>query len=255
MATGNALAASTESAPTTTASTAALDVRGLTAGYGSLAVIHDVSFSVGRGEIVGLLGRNGAGKTTTLMAIAGFLGGYGGEVLVDGRALTGPAHRRSRGPVGIVLEGRSVFPSLTVRQNLGLAQADVDEALGLFPELTPKLPLRAGLLSGGEQQMLALARTVGRHPSVLLIDELSFGLAPAVSERILERLRAVAEATAVAVLLVEQHLHFAASVVDRALIMNEGVVRAELPGPELASREQEVERIYLGGPDAVVAPT
>ena len=228
----------------------ALEVRGLTAGYGSLAVIHGVDFSVEHGEIVGLLGRNGAGKTTTLMAIAGFLGRYGGEVLVDGEVLSGPAYRRSRSHVGIVLEGRSVFPSLTVRQNLNLAGADLREALELFPELESKLALRGGLLSGGEQQMLALARTVGRHPVALLIDELSFGLAPTVCERIFERLRSVAEATSVGVLLVEQHIHYAASVVDRALIMNEGVIRAEVPGSELGAREAEIERIYLGGVDS-----
>jgi branched-chain amino acid transport system ATP-binding protein len=227
----------------------ALEVRGLTAGYGSLAVIHGVDLSVEHGEIVGLLGRNGAGKTTTLMAIAGFLGRYGGRVLTDGELLRGPAYKRTRKEIGIVLEGRSVFPSLTVRQNLGLAGVDLDEALELFPELRPKLPLRGGLLSGGEQQMLALARTVGRHPVVLLIDELSFGLAPTVCERIFERLRAVAKTTSVGVLLVEQHIHYAASVVDRALVMNEGVIRAQIPGSELAARELEIERIYLGGVD------
>ncbi|ONH30767.1 ABC transporter ATP-binding protein [Pseudofrankia asymbiotica] len=229
--------------------TAALEVRGLTAGYGALAVIHDVTFTVGKGEIVGLLGRNGAGKTTTLMAIAGFLGKYTGEVLVEGAPLTGPSYRRSRGKIGIMVEGRSVFGTLTVRQNLQMAGVDVDESVELFPELRPKLPLRAGVLSGGEQQMLALARTVGRRPSVLLIDELSFGLAPAVSERILERLRAVATALSAGVVLVEQHIHFAASFVDRALIMNEGLVRAEIPASELVARESEIERLYLGGVD------
>ncbi|MDT3443269.1 MULTISPECIES: ABC transporter ATP-binding protein [unclassified Pseudofrankia] len=229
--------------------TAALEVRGLTAGYGALAVIHDVTFTVGKGEIVGLLGRNGAGKTTTLMAIAGFLGKYTGEVLVGGVPLTGPSYRRSRGKIGIMVEGRSVFGTLTVRQNLQMAGVDVDESVELFPELRPKLPLRAGVLSGGEQQMLALARTVGRRPSVLLIDELSFGLAPAVSERILERLRLVATALSAGVVLVEQHIHFAASFVDRALIMNEGLVRAEIPASELVARESEIERLYLGGVD------
>ncbi|OHV39228.1 MULTISPECIES: ABC transporter ATP-binding protein [Pseudofrankia] len=228
---------------------AALEVRGLTAGYGALAVIHDVTFTVGKGEIVGLLGRNGAGKTTTLMAIAGFLGKYTGEVLVEGVPLTGPSYRRSRGQIGIMVEGRSVFGTLTVRQNLQMAGVDVDEAVELFPELRPKLPLRAGVLSGGEQQMLALARTVGRRPSVLLIDELSFGLAPAVSERILERLRSVATALSAGVVLVEQHIHFAASFVDRALIMNEGLARAEIPAAELMARESEIERLYLGGVD------
>jgi branched-chain amino acid transport system ATP-binding protein len=227
----------------------ALEVRELTAGYGGLAVIHGVSLSVAHGEIVGLLGRNGAGKTTTLMAIAGFLGKYSGEVLVEGERLTGPAYRRSREKIGIMLEGRSAFPSLTARQNLTLAGTELDEALAMFPELEAKLPLKAGVLSGGEQQMLALARTVCRHPAVLLIDELSFGLAPTVCERLLARLREVARATSTGVLLVEQHIHYAASCVDRALIMNEGLIRAEMAGSELAAREGEIERIYLGGID------
>jgi branched-chain amino acid transport system ATP-binding protein len=230
----------------------ALEVKGLTAGYGALAVVHDVTFHVGRGEIVGLLGRNGAGKTTTLMAMAGFLGRYGGEVLVDGIPLEGPAYRRSRERIGIVLEGRSVFPSLTVKQNLELAEATLTEALDLFPELQSKLPLRAGLLSGGEQQMLALVRAVCRHPVALLIDELSFGLAPALCERIFDRLRAIAEAGSTGILLVEQHIHYAESVVDRALIMNEGLIRAEVPGAELAAREAEIEKIYLGGLDVAL---
>jgi branched-chain amino acid transport system ATP-binding protein len=230
----------------------ALEVRGLTAGYGSLAVVHDITFHVSRGEIVGLLGRNGAGKTTTLMAIAGFLGRYDGEVRVDNQVLAGPAYRRSRGRIGVVVEGRSVFPSLTVRQNLGLAEANVSEVIDLFPELTSKVALRAGLLSGGEQQMLALARAVCRHPAALLIDELSFGLAPALCERIFERLRSLVQSTSMGVLLVEQHIHYAEKVVDRALIMNEGLIRAEVDGAELAAREAEIEQIYLGGSDAVL---
>ena len=224
----------------------ALQVRGLTAGYGPLAVVRDVSFSLAPGEIVGLLGRNGAGKTTTLMAIGGFLGKYGGEVTVAGTPLTGPPYRRTRAHLGIVLEGRSVFGMLTVRQNLAIAGVRLAAALDLFPELKRKLNLRAGLLSGGEQQMLALARAVGRQPAVLLIDELSFGLAPAVCERIFARLKSITSATSLGVLLVEQHIHYAASVVDRALIMNEGALRAEVPGADLAAREAEIERIYLG---------
>lgn len=226
----------------------ALQVRGLTAGYGSLSVIHDVGFSVSHGEVVGLLGRNGAGKTTTLMAVAGFLGESAGEIRINGEELRGPSYRRCRTQLGLVLEGRSVFPSLTVAQNLMLAGADVDEAIELFPELKTKLRLRAGLMSGGEQQMLALARAVGRHPSVLLIDEISFGLAPIVCGRIFDRLREIVVATAMGVLLVEQHIHYAETVVDKALIMNEGAIHSELPGSELAARESDIEQIYLGGP-------
>ena len=199
------------------------------------------------GEIVGILGRNGAGKTTTLMAIAGFLGRYTGEVRVNGQVLKGAAYRRSRAQIGLVLEGRSVFPTLTARQNLELAGADIDEALGLFPEMREKLSIAAGLLSGGQQQMLALARALGRHPTVLLIDELSFGLAPVLCERMFERLREIVARTEVGVVLVEQHIHYAETVVDRALIMNEGTIRAEFPGSELTARETEIERIYLGG--------
>jgi len=231
---------------------AALRVGGLSAGYGGLDVVHDLSFSVGAGEIVGLLGRNGAGKTTTIMAIGGYLGKYSGSVTAAGVPLTGPPYRRAgasrhgRPALGLVLEGRSVFGTLTVRQNLGLAGAALDEALDLFPELKPKLPLKARLLSGGEQQMLALARAVGRKPGVLLIDELSFGLAPAVCERIFSRLRSAVADSVTGVLLVEQHIHYAARVVDRALLMNEGTLRAELPGADLTAREAEIERVYLG---------
>ena len=227
----------------------ALQVWGLSAGYGSLVVVRDVSLTVAHGEIVAILGRNGAGKTTTLMAIGGFLGRYSGQVLIDGEPLRGPAFRRSREQIGLVLEGRSVFPSLTVRQNLDLAKADVEEALTLFPEMKEKLSLKAGLLSGGEQQMLALARAVGRHPRVLLIDELSFGLAPVLCERMFERLRQIVAASSLGVLLVEQHIHYAESVADRALVMNEGSIRAEIPSSEMIAREAEIERIYLGGVD------
>jgi branched-chain amino acid transport system ATP-binding protein len=240
-------------AATSPTATNALEVRGLSAGYGALAVIHDVSLSVGHGEVVGLLGRNGAGKTTTLMAIAGFLGKYEGEVTVNEEPVRGPAFRRCREQLGIVLEGRSVFPSLTVGQNLNLAQADIDEAIGVFPELKPKLSLRAGLLSGGEQQMLAVARAVCRHPTALMIDELSFGLAPALCERMFERIRAIAAEKNMAVLLVEQNIHYAEIVADRVVIMNEGVIRAGFPAKELSSREAEIERIYLGA--GVIAET
>lgn len=234
----------------TTTAVATLEVRNLSAGYGPLDVIHDVSFAVHPGETVGLLGRNGAGKTTTLMAIAGYLARTAGDVLVNGKQLTGPAFRRTRTHLAVVLEGRSVFPSLTVGQNLTLSGADVDEALALFPELERRRSVKAGLLSGGEQQMLALGRALCRHPEVLLIDELSFGLAPVVCARIFERLGEAAEATNVATLLVEQSIHYAAMVVDRALIVNEGEIRLEMAGSELHEREAEIEQIYLGGPKA-----
>ena len=231
----------------------ALDVRGLRAGWGGLPVVEDVNMRVGAGEIVGLLGRNGAGKSTTLFGIAGFLSHCEGEVRVDGARLRGPAYRRMRGPLGIVLEGRSVFPTLTVAQNLTAAGVGAGDALALFPELEAKLPLPAGKLSGGEQQMLALARAVARRPRALLIDELSFGLSPVACDALFARLRAIVGQTEMAVLLVEQHLHYAAQLVDRALVMNDGRIRLELAGHELLARSEEIEQHYLGGPSAVAA--
>jgi branched-chain amino acid transport system ATP-binding protein len=225
-----------------------LEVRGLNAGYDRLDVVHDVSITVMAGEIVGLLGRNGAGKTTTLLAIAGFLSNSSGMVLVDGAQQTAPAHVRARRGLGMVLEGRSMFPSLTVAQNLELARVAPDDVIELFPELRSKLALKAGLLSGGEQQMLSLARAIGRRPRILLIDELSFGLSPILCERIYGRLKE--RKADMAILLVEQHLGHAVDVVDRALVMNDGRIVTELAASELSASADKVERIYLAAPGA-----
>jgi branched-chain amino acid transport system ATP-binding protein len=141
-----------------------LVVSQLCAGHGNQLVVWDVSLHVAAGETVALLGRNGAGKSTTLLAIAGTLSKTSGEILLNGRRLSGPAYRRSRHDIGLVLEGRSVFPTLTTQQNLQLAGVRLDEAVSLFPELSSKLNVRAGLLSGGEQQMVSLARAICRRP-------------------------------------------------------------------------------------------
>lgn len=223
-----------------------LEVCNLSAGYGALAVVHDLNFAVASGEIVALLGRNGAGKTSTLLALAGYLSNVDGVVRIDGERLTGPAYKRTAQKLGIVLEGRSIFPSLTLEQNIQVAGADKDHVLHLFPELGPRLGVNAGMLSGGEQQMLALARAIARRPRALLIDELSFGLAPGVCIRLFERLREAVDREGTAVLLVEQHLHYASVVCDRALVMNDGYIRLETNASELVSRAEEIERLYLG---------
>jgi branched-chain amino acid transport system ATP-binding protein len=222
-----------------------LEVSGLSAGYGKLSVVHDFDVSVDGGEIVGLIGRNGAGKTTTLLAIAGFITARSGAVSVDGQKLSGPAYRRTARHLGIVLEGRSTFPSLTVAQNLAVADVDRAAALELFPELEPRLNLAAGMLSGGQQQMLALARAIARSPRALLIDELSFGLAPVACEALFTRLKDVIRRTQMAVLLVEQHIHYAEAVCDRVLVMGEGRVQLETTAADLANRATEIERLYL----------
>jgi branched-chain amino acid transport system ATP-binding protein len=223
-----------------------LDIRGLTAGYGAAPVISELNMHVDAGEVVAMLGRNGAGKTTTLMAIGGFVKRSAGVVTVNGNAVGGPPHRRMRGLVGLVLEGRSVFPPLTTAQNLKVGGVGVADALRLFPELEPRLHVRAGNLSGGEQQMLSLARAMCRRPRVLLLDELSFGLAPVICERLFSRVREFAADHGIAVVLVEQHLHYAAQVADRAVVMTQGRIGLELPASELTSRAAEVEQLYLG---------
>jgi branched-chain amino acid transport system ATP-binding protein len=223
----------------------ALEVIGLSARYGPLEVVHDLSFTVRPGEVVGMLGRNGAGKTTTMLAIAGYLPDVSGEARVSGARLSGPAFRRMRGRLGIVLEGRSIFPSLSVASNLSVAGADRERVLTLFPELKPRLKIAAGMLSGGEQQMLALARAIARDPKVLLIDELSFGLAPVACERLFRAVKEHSASLGIAVLLVEQHLHYAAAVCDRVMVMAEGRIRLETTAEGLVEQEAEVERLYL----------
>lgn len=226
-----------------------LSVRGLSAGYGEARVIADLDLDVAAGEVVAMLGRNGAGKTTALMAIGGFLRRSAGVISVDGSPVGGPPHRRMRGRLGLVLEGRSVFAPLTTAQNLKVGGVEPADAFQLFPELGDRLHVRAGNLSGGEQQMLSLARAMCRRPRVLLLDELSFGLAPVICDRLFSGVRRFAEEHEIAVVVVEQHLHYAAMVSDRAIVMNQGQLALELPSAQLVSRASEIEQLYLGGPE------
>ena len=154
-----------------------LEIRGLTAGYGDVPVVHGIDLTVGGGEVVALLGPNGAGKTTTLLALGGVLPSTG-EVRYDDRPLTGPLHRRVRRGLGLITEERAVFRQLSTGTNLALGAGGVDGALQVFPELDRLLDRKAGLLSGGEQQMVVLARALAARPRLLLVDEFSLGLAP-----------------------------------------------------------------------------
>jgi branched-chain amino acid transport system ATP-binding protein len=225
-----------------------LEVSKFSAGYGPLTVVRDLDLTVGEGEIVGLLGRNGAGKTTTLLGMAGYLQSVTGSVTIDGTELNGPVHRRTASLLGIVLEGRSVFPTLSVAQNLTIAGVGSKEAMALFPELENRLRVAAGMLSGGEQQMLALARAMARKPRVLLIDELSFGLAPILCDRLFGVLRGIAHQTGMGVLLVEQHIHYAEAACDRVLVMSEGRIQMDTTSAGLVERESEIEKLYLSDP-------
>ena len=225
--------------------TAVLEARGVAAGYGAQPVIHDVDLVVQPGEVVGLLGANGAGKTTTLLALAGELPLLAGEVRLDGVVTTAPLHRRARDGLTFVTEEKSVFMGLTARDNLRVADVDVATALELFPELERLLAVRAGLLSGGEQQMLTLARALSRKPRVLLADELSMGLAPLIVKRLLEAVVRIAKQQGTAVLLVEQHVRKALEYCDRAYVMHRGRVELSGTAGELLGRLGEIEDRYL----------
>jgi branched-chain amino acid transport system ATP-binding protein len=221
-----------------------LALKDLSAGYGATEVIRDINLEVHAGEVVALLGANGAGKTTTILTMAGELIPQTGEVLWDGVPVTTPLEKRAREGLRLITEERSVFMSLTVADNLRLAHRDFEPCLDLFPELRPLLGRKAGLLSGGEQQMLSLGRALVGNCRVLLADELSLGLAPIATERLLSAVRAAAE-RGVAVVLVEQQLERALQVADRGYVFRRGRVVLEGDAARLAYQREAVETSYL----------
>jgi ABC-type branched-subunit amino acid transport system ATPase component len=224
--------------------TAVLEASGLRAGYGKVEIVRDLALRVEPGEVVALLGPNGAGKTTTLLTLSGELPSLGGEVRLFGRATRAPLHVRARQGLGVVSQERAVLMELTTLENLRVSRCDVQRAVTLFPELEPHLNRRVGLLSGGQQQMLALARSLARRCRVLLVDELSLGLAPLVVDRLLRALRSAAD-EGMGVLLVEQHVHKALAVADRILVMTRGQVALEGTARDLGERLDEIQDAYL----------
>ena len=218
--------------------------RGLAAGYGDLAAVRDLDLEVRAGEVVALLGANGAGKTTTLLTLAGELAPLGGELDWRGSTRASTLHRRAREGLAFVPEERAVVRDLSVSDNLKLARADQSVAFGLFPELAALAGRRAGLLSGGEQQMLTLARALGRKPTVLLADELSLGLAPILVQRLLRAIRSAAD-DGVGVILVEQYARQALEIADRVYVLRRGRVVLEGSADELRRDFGRVEQAYL----------
>ena len=231
--------------------TPVIDVNGLSAGYHHIPVIRDLNLRVYSGEVVALMGANGAGKTTTLLTISGILPAMAGEVRVLDQAVSSRRpHRNARRGLAHVPEDRALFFGLSAHANLRLAnrggKSDLYQVLEYFPQLRDVLTRRAGLLSGGEQQMLALARALVSHPKVLMVDEMSMGLAPLVVEQLVSVLRTIATETGTGVLLVEQHVQVALRVADRAYVLTHGRVTLEGAAAELAAHRDLLEASYLG---------
>jgi len=229
--------------------TTLLRVAGLCAGYDGVPVVRDLDLEVAEGEVVALLGPNGAGKTTSLLTISGILPVLHGEITLFGEPTKGRRpHQLARKGLGHVPEDRALFFQLTVRENLRLGRrggGDVDGVLELFPALEPLMDRRAGLLSGGEQQMLALGRALLGRPRLLMVDEMSLGLAPIIVDRLLPVLRTIARDSGCGVLLVEQHVHKALRVADRAVVLNHGDVVLTGSAAELAAEGELVASSYL----------
>lgn len=221
-----------------------LEAVGVCVGYGRIPVVRDLDLAVGPGEILALLGANGAGKSTTLMGLAGLLPISSGTVRLGGQATSAPLYKRSRAGLAYLPEQRGVFRELTTKENLRLGRGDPALALDLIPELRRVLHRNAGLLSGGEQQMLVLARAIASRPRVLLCDELSLGLAPVVLDRLFDVLRETAR-QGVGIVLVEQHVRAALEFADRAAVLRRGRVVLQGTREELSSRLGEIESLYL----------
>ena len=234
--------------------TQALELKRLSAGYHGSTVVRDLDLRVARGEVVALLGPNGAGKTTTLCAISGVVKTHGGTVSLGGRDLSRVSPtRRARLGIAHVPEDRGLFFGLTVAEHLKLGRRgehlDAELAYRYFPALADITHRRAGVMSGGEQQMLALGRALARKPDLLLLDELSLGLAPVIVERLLPVIRQFADETGCGVLLVEQHVQLALGIADRAYLMAHGECSASHDASELLSDTRLIEASYLGGED------
>jgi branched-chain amino acid transport system ATP-binding protein len=224
----------------------ALAARGLTVGYGDVVVVRDLDLELQPGQITALLGANGAGKTTALLGLAGVLPARAGAVEMEGRAVTGPTHRRvRRAGLGFITQERCVFMGLSVRDNLKVGGVDADIALEYFPELRSHLARRVGLLSGGQQQMLAVARAIARRPKVLLADELSLGLAPMVVDRIYQVISRACREQRLAVLIVEQQVVKALNIADRGAILRRGHLELVDEAQKLRRRLDDVQRLYL----------
>ena len=232
-----------------------LDVKNIEVAYGKIVAVKDVSLTVNKGEIVTLIGSNGAGKSTTLRTISGLIKPRSGEILFEGNRIDGvPGHDIVGMGICHSPEGRRIFPRMTVRENLELGAflrnnkaevaADFDRVLALFPRLKERVEQRAGTMSGGEQQMLAVGRAIMGSPKLLLLDEPSMGLAPVLVEMIFETITKIRE-QGITILLIEQNANAALEVADRAYVLESGNVKMSGKASDLR-KDDAVTKAYLG---------
>jgi branched-chain amino acid transport system ATP-binding protein len=233
-----------------------LRVENLEVAYGAIAAIKGISFHVPAGAIVTLIGANGAGKTTTLRTISGLVRAASGEVTLEGKKITNMApHEIVRLGLCQSPEGRMIFPDLTVRENLMMGAylrkdkkeiaRDLEYGFSIFPRLKERMKQAGGTLSGGEQQMLAIARALMSKPRLLLLDEPSLGIAPLLVKLIFEKIQEINRDLGMTILLVEQNAHMALNAASYAYVLETGEITLEGPAKELASNE-EVQKAYLG---------
>lgn len=235
---------------------ALLEVKNIVVAYGKIVAVKDVSITVNKGEIVTLIGSNGAGKSTTLRSISGLIAPKSGEIHFNGQRIDGkPGHE----VVGLGIchspEGRRIFPRMTVLENLELGAflrndkaaiaSDLDRVLTLFPRLKERIAQRAGTLSGGEQQMLAVSRALMGSPNLLMLDEPSMGLAPVLVDMIFETIATIRD-QGITILLIEQNASAALEVADRAYVLESGSVKMSGSAKDLR-KDDQVTKAYLGG--------
>jgi branched-chain amino acid transport system ATP-binding protein len=240
-----------------------LEVRGIHSGYGDVQILHGCNLSVAEGKLTALVGANGAGKTTLLRTVMGLIRPLQGEIQFRDEEITHlSAHEKAELGLILVPEGRQLFTTMSVAENLEMGatperarphmDANLEKVYGLFPRLKERLNQRAGTLSGGEQQMLAVARGIMADPVVFMIDELSLGLAPAMSMQLLETLVSLKQ-TGVTLLLVEQNVQMALAICDYAYVLSEGRTELEGTGRELIQNEK-VRVAYLGFSSQAAGP-